>query len=211
VSLWAVVPVKPLEESKSRLAGALSQAERSALARSLLERTLRMLAATPEVALVLVVSRDPAVLKLARDLGAGALREDCPPELNASLEFASRYAAEHGAGAVLALPADLPLVTPEDIAALAALAARDPAPCAPERPPGPSAVIAPDRRREGTNALLVRPPGALPYRFGPDSFARHCAEARRLALRLEICERPALALDIDLPEDLEYLKGNSVG
>lgn len=202
MSLWAVVPVKPLDESKSRLAGTLSQAERSALVRSLLERTLRMLAGTPDVALVLVVSRDPAVLKLARDLGAGSLREDCLPELNASLDYGSHFAAAHGASAVLALPADLPLVTPEDIAALAALAGSDDAPCA---------VIAPDRRREGTNALLVRPPGALPYRFGPDSFARHCTEARRLALRLEVCNRPGLALDIDLPEDLEYLKDNRVG
>ncbi len=68
------------------------------------------------------------------------------------------------------------------------------------------AVIAPDRRREGTNALLLRPPGALAYHFGPDSFARHCQEARQRGLRLEVCERPGLALDIDLPEDLEYLR-----
>jgi 2-phospho-L-lactate guanylyltransferase len=208
MSLWAVVPVKPLEESKSRLEGTLTRAERSALARTLLEHTLKVLAtakAPPNTAghgvdRVLVVSRDPTVLELARSLGADALPEDCPPELNASLAYATCYALEHGAGMALALPADLAQVTAEDIRALVKCAAA-----------GPCIVIAPDRRGEGTNALLTRPPGAIPYRFGPGSFALHCQEARQMGLRLEVCRRPGLALDVDLPEDLEYLKDSGSG
>jgi 2-phospho-L-lactate guanylyltransferase (CobY/MobA/RfbA family) len=41
------------------------------------------------------------------------------------------------------------------------------------------------------------------YDFGPDSFQRHCERARQAGARLEICELPSLALDVDLPEDLE--------
>jgi 2-phospho-L-lactate guanylyltransferase len=92
------------------------------------------------------------------------------------------------------MPADLPLITPEDIRAILARAS-DP----------PVVVVAPDRRREGTNALLVCPAGTIEYEFGPGSFQRHCDRTRQAGARLEICEIPSLALDMDLPEDLEMV------
>jgi 2-phospho-L-lactate guanylyltransferase len=69
----------------------------------------------------------------------------------------------------------------------------------------PVVVVAPDRRRKGTNALLVCPVGLIEYEFGPDSFRHHCEQAQRAGARLEICELPSLALDMDLPEDLEMV------
>jgi 2-phospho-L-lactate guanylyltransferase (CobY/MobA/RfbA family) len=66
-------------------------------------------------------------------------------------------------------------------------------------------VIAPDRKRQGTNALLCSPPGLIEYAFGRDSYARHQARARRASARLEICVLPELELDLDSPEDLEFL------
>ncbi len=66
-------------------------------------------------------------------------------------------------------------------------------------------VISPDRHRQGTNALLVCPAGVIEYEFGPGSFQRHCARARQAGAHLEICELPSLALDMDLPEDLELV------
>ena len=195
MSLWAIVPVKPLDEGKSRLSGILTANQRKVLAQTMLENTLKALAAAKVIDQSLVVSRDPVVLELAHHLGAEALREDCLPELNASLEFASRFATERGAGIILALPADLPLVTARDIQALVECACVE-----------PCVVIAPDRHTEGTNALLTRPPSVIPYRFGAGSFNVHCQEATQMGIHLQICERPGFGLDIDLPEDLEYLK-----
>jgi 2-phospho-L-lactate guanylyltransferase len=70
----------------------------------------------------------------------------------------------------------------------------------------PVVVIAPDRHREGTNALLICPAGLIEYGFGPGSFELHCARAREVGARLEICELATLALDIDMPEDLEQIQ-----
>jgi 2-phospho-L-lactate guanylyltransferase len=67
----------------------------------------------------------------------------------------------------------------------------------------PVIVITPDRHHQGTNALLISPPGLIQYAFGSDSFQRHCSQAKKAGARLEICERGSVALDIDLPEDLE--------
>ena len=69
----------------------------------------------------------------------------------------------------------------------------------------PVVVVAPDRRNEGTNALLVCPAGLIEYEYGPGSFQRHCQRAVDAGARLEICELPSLALDMDLPEDLAMI------
>ena len=69
----------------------------------------------------------------------------------------------------------------------------------------PVVVVAPDRHREGTNALLICPVGLIDYEFGPNSFQRHCACAAAAGARLEVVDLPSLALDMDLPEDLDQV------
>ncbi len=49
----------------------------------------------------------------------------------------------------------------------------------------------------------IAPPGLIKYDYGPGSFERHCKQAKNAGARLEVCERGSVALDIDLPEDLE--------
>ena len=70
----------------------------------------------------------------------------------------------------------------------------------------PVVVIAPDRRKHGTNALLISPAGLIDYDFGPDSYQRHCDRAKAVGARLEVVTLPSLGLDLDLPEDLEMVR-----
>ena len=90
---------------------------------------------------------------------------------------------------VMILAADLPDVTAEALDAMLTLAR-------------PGALVIGPSRDGGTNALILSP--RLDYRFayGPDSFARHCGEAKRLGLEVVVHESPALSVDIDWPEDL---------
>jgi 2-phospho-L-lactate guanylyltransferase (CobY/MobA/RfbA family) len=53
--------------------------------------------------------------------------------------------------------------------------------------------------------MLLDPPGALAPRLGPDSLARHRAQAARRGVGETLLARPRLALDIDTPADLELL------
>ena len=69
----------------------------------------------------------------------------------------------------------------------------------------PVVVVAPDRHRQGTNALLVCPVGLIDYDFGPGSFERHCERARQAGARLEVVDLLSLALDVDIPEDLDLV------
>jgi 2-phospho-L-lactate guanylyltransferase len=195
MTIWAIIPVKPLRRGKSRLAGALTEDERAELNQSLLQHTLNILKDINELEQVLVISRDPHALTIARQLGARTVREDGQSQLNTALTRATVVARVHATRGVLILPADLPLISREDVLTLTGKAV-DP----------PVVVIAPDRHGKGTNALLISPSGLIDYDFGENSFQRHCERAKQAGARLEIVDLPSLGLDLDLPEDLEIIK-----
>jgi len=199
MSLWAIVPVKPLDQAKSRLAGALGPEERIALVQRLLERTIDTLRQVPPVAEVLVVTGDPGVQAWCRGAGIQVLHEAGEPDLNRALQAATDAAQANGAQAVFIVHADLPRVTAAELEAMAN-----------HIDGSPLVAVAPDRHGRGTNALLCAPPGLIEYRFGVDSFALHCAQAQAAGARLEVCSAPGLALDIDLPEDLDVLRAAAV-
>lgn len=195
MTLWAIVPVKPLRRGKSRLAGTLNEDERTELNRTLLQHTLETLSGLKEVDGVLVVSRDPNALTIARNHGARTVQEDGQPELNTALKRATIVAQVYATRGVLVLPADLPLITRDDILTLIKRATEPPV-----------VVIAPDRHGKGTNALLISPPGLIEYDFGENSFQRHCELIKKAGARLEVVDLPSLGLDLDLPEDFELIK-----
>ena len=195
MAFWAIIPVKPLRRGKSRLSEVFTTEERVELNRQLLENTINTLNSITEIEHVLVVSRDQSALSLAREKGAKTVQENGDPELNIALTRATIVAKTYSTRGVLIIPADLPLITPEDIYALLAKGA-DP----------PVVVVAPDRHRNGTNGLLVSPAGLIDYEYGPDSFQKHCQRAVDVGARLEVCELPSLELDIDIPDDLVALE-----
>ena len=189
--IWAIVPVKPFLHSKSRLATVLSPQERAGLSREFLGHALDMLAQVPAITQTLVISRDSQALALARDHKAHTVTEAGSPDLNKALRRATDAARSLGAGAVLILPTDLPLLSVEDVRYLAD-----------DNGDQPMVIIAPDRRESGTNALFVRPPGLIDYAFGPGSFQKHLARAAQVGAQIRFCRLPGTALDVDLPEDL---------
>jgi len=196
MTIWAIVPVKPLRRGKSRLAGMLSEEQRTRLNRYLLEHTLTTLNEIPDIEHTLVVSRDPAALALTRSMGGRTVLEDGAPQFNTAIKRATIVAKAQGARAVLILPADLPLIRPSDLKALLRRGKKPPV-----------VVIAPDRRLDGTNGLFVNPAGLIEYGYGPGSFQRHSQRAAEAGARLEVVNSDRLGLDLDLPEDLELVGG----
>ncbi len=196
VNLWAIVPVKPLNRSKSRLAPILDGEQRTALSRQMLAHTLETLTQIRKISGVLVVSRDPAALAMARGYDIYTVRESGAPELNDALTRATEMLiVEHHVNGVLVLPSDLPLLQKADLEEMIARAHSSPV-----------VVIAPDRRRDGTNAILIRPPGRIAYAFGVGSFEQHAMLARMAEARVEVYESPTLALDVDVPADLDLYR-----
>jgi len=187
----AVVPVKPLRRGKSRLAGVLSVEERALLNRYLFTRTLEILRAVPAIEQVLVVSRDSAALALAREHGAHTLQEQSDSRLNLALRRAVAILRPALVSTILVLPADLPLLSVEDVRALLEA-----------RPQPRGLAIAPNATGTGTNGLAVAPPDAIEFAYGEDSFHKHLALAEKAGLPVAIVRRTGLARDLDYPQDL---------
>lgn len=190
MKIVALVPVKALDRAKSRLAPVFTAEERADFMLRSLEHVLWAIAASGVVAETLVVSPDARALAVAAAMGATPL-PDAADGLNAALDVARGAALARGANAVLAIHADLPHLSPNEITALVDAL---PAP--------PAAAIARDHTGSGTNALLLAPPDALPFAFGPDSFARHRTEAARRGLLYIPFFATGIAGDVDTPEDM---------
>lgn len=195
MTLWTIVPVKPLRRGKSRLSSILSEDERTVLNQTMLINTLKTLRQVKEIETILVVSRDPMALSIAREYSARTVLEDGNPELNTAIRRAATVAKAYFANEILVLPADLPLIKPEDIIKFIHLAGKP-----------PEIIISPDRRHDGTNALLINPADLIEYQYGPGSFLTHINSAKKKNARIEIVESETFGLDLDLPEDLEILK-----
>jgi 2-phospho-L-lactate guanylyltransferase len=192
---WAIVPVKRLAAAKSRLAPVLPLRRRRALVGFLLAHTLKALKHTRGIAGILVVGKDRAVRRIARESGAEFIAEGERGGLNRALQRAAAEAVRRGAESTLILPADLPGLTKSDLRAALKKAVRP-----------PFLVIAPDRADRGTNLLWVAPPGLIRFAFGRRSFERHVSSARRAGAKVTLLRRPSLARDLDCPEDLAGIR-----
>lgn len=199
MSVFALVPVKDLSETKSRLSPSLDLQERGALTLALLENVLAALQEAGGVYHIGVVSPDRRALALAEKAGATTLLQESRG-LNGALEEGRGWALDGGASALLVLPADLPYLSASDVRML--LDASGDA--------GDAVVISPDNSREGTNALLLRPPDALPFAFGPGSFETHLHAAGERGIEAEIRESAGVSFDLDTREDLRVLRGPGI-
>ena len=170
-----VVPVKGGGEAKTRLR--LPADARRTLATAMALDCLDTCLATPEVALVVCVSDDPAIAAAAREIGAATVSAG-RPGLSVAIE-AGLATLAGGPSAVLV--ADLPALRVEDLSrALREAASR----------PGPVLVADADG---GGSVLVADRDGAPPHHFGAGSAAAHrAAGARALTGAL-----PGLRHDVD--------------
>lgn len=190
---WAVVPIRGLKTSKTRLGGDLEPTERHKLVAELLRRTLVATRNSHHVAGTIVVTMDGDAAELARHHDAIGLVESAPG-LNEAIEAARSVAVARDATAVLILPADLPAVSSEAVDALidaaGAYATGD----------GLVTVVG-DRHGAGTNAMLLTPPLVIAPAFGIESREAHASAARVAGARFVELESP-LSFDVDTSADL---------
>lgn len=199
-----VVPVKELDTAKSRLSEVLPSAYREGLVLAMLSDVLAALAAAG-LADVDVLSPDRRVLGFAAACGARPLAQ--PPACATLAQAVDAAAASVSVDSLLVVHADVPLATAAELTALVSV--QDAGQL--DDGGGPMVVVAPDRAGRGTNALLRRPPRAIPALFGPDSLVSHLAAARVAGVPCRVRAFPGLAHDLDTPADLARFRASSGG
>jgi 2-phospho-L-lactate guanylyltransferase len=187
-STAVIIPVKG-ENPKGRLSSLLTPAQRRQLQVAMLEDTLQTLIRARMIGHTFVVSSDPHILEFVQRFGAGSISESRDAGVNAAvrlgLEATTSYERQ------LTIPADLPLLSVEDLKVGPVLARE-----------GAQVVISPSEDFDGTNLLLLTEGVDLPLHYDDDSFRRHFASASALGLRAAVYYSRGTGFDIDRPSDV---------
>jgi 2-phospho-L-lactate guanylyltransferase len=178
-----VVPIRGFSGGKSRL-GDLGP-ERAGLVAEMASRVLAAARPLP----IAVVTSAREVRAWAASSGVTVL--DDPGSLDLAALAGVAWVRSLGLPRAVVAHADLPLA--RSLEALARDAGR------------PLVAAVPCHRDDGTPVLSVPTEVAFRFAYGPGSFRRHAAEARRLGLGFRVVRDPTLAHDVDAADDLAGL------
>ena len=191
-AIWAIVPIKSFDAAKKRLAGMLSATERRALMLAMARDVLTALSKSSRLAGVLIVSRSPEADALAESFGAARFTESHSANLPGALEEAAAHAvACHDASGIFIIPADVPLISADEIDEML------------ETHRG--VTLLPDGEQVGTNGLICSPPDVIELVFDGRSFEPHRRRAVDAGIEPAIVTDSGFVLDVDRPRDLARL------
>ncbi|MEJ8569766.1 2-phospho-L-lactate guanylyltransferase [Elongatibacter sediminis] len=193
MSTWALVPLKNLAQAKARLAPRANAALRRALVLAMADDVLAALTGVDCIERVVLVSNEPEAGRLLHEQRLDVFYTSDHEGLNSELEEATAYAAAQGADRVLIIHADLPWLTAESLDAFVSQC------------PEETVCVARDKIGTGTNAVLSPLPLPVPLVFGQESLPAFQANGRKLGVDIQVTDDPALAEDIDHPDDFTKL------
>jgi 2-phospho-L-lactate guanylyltransferase len=180
----AIVPVKGLNEAKTRLAPLLSADERADLVRGMLAAVLAACAESESITSTLVVTPEPELapvgLEVLLDRGDGH-----------AAAVTAALADGRAADGALVVMADCPFATGDSLDRLA-------------RAASPVALV--PALDGGLNALALATSGLFEPLFGvPEAAMRTVERARAAGIEPAVVDDPLLAFDVDRPADLKRL------
>ncbi len=187
MDLTAIVPLKALETAKGRLSLELDAHARQELATWMFQRVVKVCLAALSVTRVLVIAGDERSAAVARGLPVDVALE---PRRGLARALAHADVMTRDAPATVVIAADLPLLTPADVDAMAAAGGDE------------AGIVLAPTEDGGTAGLLRRPGGAMPTAYGPGSAALHRALAAEHGLPCVELRRRGFALDVDTPRQL---------
>jgi 2-phospho-L-lactate guanylyltransferase len=197
----ALIPVKRLEESKSRLLSELPDARRQALTLAMLEDLIESLSKAAGIDRIAITTPDPVVAERARRAGAEILMRE-EPGLNAALEDGRERLKPGADEGFLIVLGDVAGALSTDFETMVEAGKKSKKPCV---------WLAPSSDG-GTSALLQFPATAIGCCFGRESASRHRATAEAANVAYHEIELDSLLIDLDQPEDLEaFLKTKTGG
>lgn len=195
--LWALVPVKALEDAKQRLKNCLG-ADREGFTVAMLKDVLAALSSSNAIAHIAVVTGDPRVAAIAERGGLKVVDEVASHGLNAALDLGREAIRQMGGHRIVIVPADIPLITGcETDRSLFELQFQ-------RQARGVVVTgIGPSKDRGGTNFLCIETGRPFPLMFGPNSYRRHQECAIEHGSQPVSLHSPTISMDIDGNKDLD--------
>jgi 2-phospho-L-lactate guanylyltransferase len=194
VNTYALIPVKKLENAKTRISN-ISPETRKRLTKAMLSDVVQSTLEAKSISETFVMSSDQEIIKLADKLGAKTILEKDERGLNFAVSEGTDTLEKRGAEGVVVILGDLPLLTSRLLDLLVKKAISR-----------PWVVIAPSKDN-GTNLLLRTPPRVIPHvYYGQNSSLIHIRIAQYYHISYTVFRSPRLMLDIDTLQDFALIR-----
>lgn len=190
----AIVPLKSLRASKSRLSSHLNVEERLELTLAMFKDVITTFSRCKAINNIIVVTPEGEISKYCSfphkvdviyDYGKGQI-----PAVEMAVNYTIRRYSPH---ILLIAVADMPLAKPKHIYEILELAQKE-----------NTIVLAPSMDG-GTNILAENPPKTIKLMYGKNSFKKHVEYARRLGFNVAVYETLETGLDVDTLMDVKVL------
>ena len=186
---FAIIPVKGLLDSKSRLSRSLGADDKKRLIIAMLKDVLTSVDESELFSKVIVVSPDRNVEAEVNLQGKIFLHQE-GPGLNAGIRQSTLLAMTDRTSSVAVLLADIPLVEPRDLRELYSAGSHN------------QRVVLSPSLKGGTNVMVRAPPDIIAPAYGRWSFSTHLRAAQKIGVPVYSVSNQRMSLDIDTPEDL---------
>lgn len=198
--LWALVPVKQLDQSKRRLKHCLGD-HRHEFSVAMLKDLLNALVQCRTIPRIAIVTADRRVKSIGKHYGALVVNEAESGNMNLAVRQGVKAIHDAGGTRVAVFPADIPLVTAGEIdRMIQTMLAGD------GNGAGRSIGICPSADQDGTNFLYLDTAGEFSFGYGPGSYQLHLSAASEATCRVVTFSSATISLDIDRQTDLdEYI------
>ncbi len=195
-----LIPMRSLDQGKSRLSNLLSSNKREKLIKLLFTQLLKKLKTLknqfPHIfSDILVITPCEEVEKISKDFNVHVLKEQNLNGLNSAVNKGICWSSKNLYDSSLILPGDIIDPENEDIKKILEIGKKS----------KDCMVICPSTDF-GTNALFLSLPTRLNFKFGPNSFFEHQKEAKKISIRSIIAPVDSLKDDLDTAKDLEKFK-----
>lgn len=189
MSLVIAILMKDPTSAKTRLSSTLNRSQRERLALIMFENTIAFFRGFLPGTVLAVVTPSERIAAIGRSAGAIVVDDDGGGDINQAARAASEWAISAGATALLVVHADIPILRQREFDLLLD-ASED------------RGVVIAEALDGGTNAILLSPPDAIDFAFGPQSAARHEDLAHEQKLTVRKLSPFFLSRDVDRPSDL---------
>ncbi len=191
-----IIPVKTFHKSKTRLH--LSEEKTNKLCRLLLEEVIRTIHESKLIDKTIVVTNEEQISDIIEKYGCEKIKDEHETSVNDAVKLAEEYLVENEFTHSIVLPLDVPFFESDDLKKLLDFSENE------------SVIVVPSRHFDGTNALLRTPINSMTPRYDEGSYSFQIESAKTSNVKISVGLVYRLMLDIDNPEDLEFVLKHNI-
>lgn len=187
-----IIPVKTFSKAKTRLE--LTHNKKIDICKLMLEEILQTLSISPQIAQIVVVTKDKDALKICEKFQVTTIPDKKENGVNSAVSIADKYLLENNFDASIVLPQDIPYIKTQDIDFMLKF----------HSPPN-FVIVVPSRKFDGTNALVRMPINLMSTHYDDDSYRNHMKIAKESTRNVALVFVKRIMWDIDDMEDLDFI------